>query len=111
VRDAHGHVEDVILTRRPLTVGRAPDCDIVLDDPEIHPVHARIMALSPTEVQIHALPDAGSGRYSHREEDEWLVVYHGEQLLLGSSSLEVLLNERAGVPDDDALASWERAGA
>ncbi len=68
---------------RPVTIGRAPSCDIVLDDPEVRPVHARISADPGGQFRIHGLSSRGVP-YQQQQHDEWLIVAAGEEVAIAS---------------------------
>lgn len=95
VLDALGNRRLIPLTRRPVTVGSSPRCDVTLADDEVRSVHLRITAVSFTEVQVHALGDRGSKPYESHDEDEWLIAHVGEQIDLGSYRLQIEMDPMA----------------
>ncbi|TAK77132.1 MAG: VWA domain-containing protein [Dehalococcoidia bacterium] len=95
VLDAAGNRRLIPLTRRPVTVGSSPRCDVTLADVEVRPVHLRITAVSFTEVQVHALGDRGSKPYESHDQDEWLIAQVGEQIDLGSYRLQIEMDPTA----------------
>lgn len=92
VLDADGNRRLIPLTRRPVTVGSSPRCDVTLAGAEVHLVHLRITAVSLTEVQVHALGDRGSKPYEGHDDDEWLIAHDGEQIDLGSYRLQIVMD-------------------
>lgn len=92
VVDGSGRRKAVPLTARPLTVGSSLACDIVLGDPVVRGQHLRLTALERDEVQVHVLPERGSRPHlrTYQAEEEWLIAHHGEQIDIGSYSLQIL---------------------
>ena len=92
VVDASGHRTAVPLTARPLTVGSSLACDIVLGDPLVRGKHLRLTAIQRDEVQVHVLPERGARPHlrAYQAEEEWLIAHHGEQIDIGSYSLQIL---------------------
>ena len=68
---------------RPVTIGRASSCDIVLDDPDVRPMHARISADPGGQFRIHGLSSRGVP-YQQQQRDEWLIVAAGEEVAIAS---------------------------
>jgi uncharacterized protein YegL len=101
IRDINGNQRHEVLSRRPRVIGSGERCDIVLEDPEVRARHATITSISAEEVQIHALSDRGSRPYDERDDDEWLVVHHGEQIVLGSHYIQFVMG-------DEAIAAVQR---
>lgn len=83
VIDAEGNERMYRMGPRPLTIGRAPTCDIVLDDPEVRPMHARISAGPGGQFRIHGLSSRGVP-YQQQQHDEWLIVAAGEEVAIAS---------------------------
>jgi len=92
VVDGSGRRKAVPLTARPLTVGSSLACDIVLGDPVVRGQHLRLTALQRDEVQVHVLPERGARPHlrAYQAEEEWLIAHHGEQIDIGSYSLQIL---------------------
>ncbi len=105
-----GECHHVTLTRRPLTMGRSPSCDIVIDDMEVRPEHARLRAISHDEVQIHAIAPSGSGPSNGREDDVWLIVRSGERMALGSHYLQISMGTEIGHAEEDERPRLAEAG-
>lgn len=83
VIDASGGERTYRMGPRPLTIGRAPTCDIVLDDPDVRPMHARISAGPGGQFRIHGLSSRGVP-YQQQQHDEWLIVAAGEEVAIAS---------------------------
>lgn len=84
---------DVALDGRPLTIGRAPDADIVLTDPLASRRHARLSSRGGRLV----LSDLGStnGTRVNGDQVREAVVGRGDQIEVGATRLEIVL---AGTP-------------
>ena len=83
VRSADGTEQSYRMGPRPLTVGRSPSCDVVLDDPEVRPMHARISAAPGGQFRIHGLSAPGVPYQQQQHHDEWLIVNSGEEIAIG----------------------------
>jgi Mg-chelatase subunit ChlD len=82
---------------QPVTVGRSPECDIVLDDGDVRLVHVRVSATPNGEYRVHGI-DPGSPNPGRRRSDEWLLIRAGEELQIGGHVLTVHNN---GAGDGD----------
>ncbi len=86
VRDGDAQESRVSLTDRPLTIGSAPSCDVVLGGRSVRPVHARVSVRRPGEFVLHAVGSARSGVASRNGDQlgsDWLVVGAGEEAAIG----------------------------
>ncbi|NJD28834.1 MAG: DUF2662 domain-containing protein, partial [Chloroflexi bacterium] len=97
VREPGRPPRDVALGAEPMSVGRAPDCDLVLADARVSRHHAR---LGPRDGVI-VLSDLGStnGTYVNDQRVTEVVLGEGDRIQLGNTQLAV---ERA--PDDAPVA-------
>jgi hypothetical protein len=86
----HGTERRYPVTRKPLSVGRASDCDVVIEDPAVSPVHARVRALGDGEFQVHGIAPRRQLPFAGRRQDEWMVVRQGEQIAIGTHVLTLL---------------------
>lgn len=69
------------ITRWPVTVGRALDCDLVLDDPFVAPTHLRIdrTADAPRTVQVEVLETRNGARLQAKESKQSKRHSQGER--------------------------------
>src|SRR5207245_924829 len=84
VRCPAGSERRYAVGRKPLSLGRSPECDVVLDDEAVEPVHARVIALGDGDFQLHGLARRPEMPFEREYEDEWVIVRDGEQIALGS---------------------------
>lgn len=101
VCEPSGQHRRVLLTRRPLTLGRSRTCDIVIDDEELRAEHARLRAISRDEVQIHAIAPPDARPFQRRDDDMWLIVRSGEQVALGSHYLQISMGMEIESEEDE----------
>lgn len=107
VLEPNGASRAVPLTNRPLTLGSASTCGLVLLGPEIRPEHLRISRFSGDEVQMHVLGYDDGVPYAERGEDEWLIVRSGEEVMLAGYRFHVEFDdlvEEHSVPDGSSVA-------
>lgn len=83
LREPDGAEQSLPIGPKPVTIGSAPSCDLVLDGASIRPVHARVSARRHGEFQIHGLEMKGARPYNGRVQDEWVMVQSGESIVLG----------------------------
>jgi predicted component of type VI protein secretion system len=93
-------IGQIALGREPVSIGRSPDCNIVIDSLAVNPVHARIHANGT----VHSLEDLGSRtgtrvnsvritRHELRHGDcievgKHILIYHEKRLLSGTSVID-----------------------
>ncbi len=97
VQPPAGEARQYELRRRPLSIGSSEECDVALDDEAIASVHARLYALGDGEFRIHGIAPRGLPDREIRD-DEWLVVRHGEQIVIGRHLLTVYATEPSLAP-------------
>ena len=92
VRTPDGSERRYPMTPRPLSLGRGADCDVVIHDPAVGAVHARVRALGGGEFQVHGIAPRRQLPFARRH-DEWMVVRQGEQIAIGAHELTLLAPE------------------
>ena len=111
-RDEHR----VPLRSRPITIGRWAQCDIVLDDSAIRPVHVRTSAIGNGEFWVHGLGGSGLRPAGATRADERMLVKAGDELALGDYTIRFLLADGTAparareTPPDFDLAPAAPAG-
>jgi Mg-chelatase subunit ChlD len=89
VRPPDGAEQRYPIGRKPLSVGHSPECDVVIDDAAVGAVHARVIALSDGDFQLHGIAPR-RGMPSADRGDEWMIVRDGEQIAVGTYLLTLL---------------------
>lgn len=103
------------ITRWPVTVGRALDCDLVLDDPFVAPTHLRIdrAAEAPRTVQVEVLETRNGARLQrkHHGQGERFDWPDGTPIDLGRTHITLRLADTA-IADEQALPKfpWRTVG-
>jgi hypothetical protein len=95
VRGPDGTERHYPIGPRPLSLGRAQTCDVVIDSKEVWELHARVSALPGGEFQVHGIAPALGFTGDGNSHDEWTVVQPGEQLAIGGHVLTVLARGEA----------------
>lgn len=94
------------VTRWPVTVGRALDCDLVLDDPFVAPTHLRIdrAADGPRAVQVEVLETRNGARLQRKRhgQGERFDWPDGTPVDLGRTHIALRLADTA-IADEQAL--------
>ena len=97
------------VTRWPVTVGRALDCDLVLDDPFVAPRHLRIdrAADEPRTVQVEVLETRNGARLQrkHHGRGERFDWPEGSSIDLGRAHLTLRLAD-APIAEEQALPQF-----
>ena len=97
------------VTRWPVTVGRALDCDLVLDDPCVAPRHLRIdrAADEPRTVQVEVLETRNGARLQrkHHRQGERFDWPEGVPIDLGRAHLALRLAD-APIADEQPLPQF-----
>lgn len=86
----------VPLTER-VTIGRAEDCDVVVDDERISAQHAELLQNADGSIQVFDL-NSGSGTFVNGARQKSCTLLHGDQLAFGP------LSGRLDMEDMDAPA-------
>ena len=99
----------------PVTVGRSLDCDLVLDDPFVAPVHLRIdrAADAPRAVQVEVLQTRNGARLqrTHHGQGDRFDWPDGQAVELGHTHIALRLAD-APIAEEQALPRfpWRTAG-
>ncbi len=103
------------ITRWPVTVGRALDCDLVLDDPYVAPRHLRIDRAmdEPRTVQVEVLETRNGARLQRKQhaQGERFDWPDGTPIDLGHTHLSLRLAD-APIAEEQALPQfpWRTVG-
>lgn len=103
------------ITRWPVTVGRALDCDLVLDDPFVAPRHLRIDRAvdEPRTVQVEVLETRNGARLQRKQhaQGERFDWPDGTPIDLGHTHLSLRLAD-APIAEEQALPQfpWRTVG-
>ena len=97
VRSPEGTETRVPIGVRPITIGRWAQCDIVLDDEAIRPVHVRVSALDNGGFRIHGIAAPSLRPYATNvaRPDEWMLVHAGDEVKLGDYVIQFLASDSA----------------
>jgi hypothetical protein len=68
---------------RPLTIGSARECDIVVADDGVRPFHARLTLDRDGVLRVHGLPGRGPVLASEAGVDQWVRLERGDELGIG----------------------------
>jgi hypothetical protein len=92
------HTDQVFpLTQETVTIGSGPDCNIVLDDPQVSAQHARVSWHEEEGVYLIEDLDSTEGSYvNERRIDEPQPLVNGDVIRLGNTGFDVKLEP---VPD------------
>ncbi len=92
VRSPDGTEQRLEIAMKPVTIGSWAQCDIVLEDEEIRPVHVRISALAAGEFRIHGIAAPSLRPYATNiaRPDEWMLVNAGDEVTLGNHVIQFL---------------------
>jgi len=87
VLDRTGYVtQRLTVSRLPLTIGRAYENDVILDDPYVSPVHLRLQSDSENRLVADDL-DSVNGLYRERERVSQIVLDSGTEIRIGHTRL------------------------
>jgi pSer/pThr/pTyr-binding forkhead associated (FHA) protein len=86
---------------RPLIIGRDPDCDQVIDLPFVSGRHARLTA-SGGKIVIQDMDSANGTYVNGQRVDRPCVVVPGDQIRLGTYTLELVVADFTPVPGPSA---------
>jgi hypothetical protein len=92
VRSPDGAEQRLEIAMKPVTIGSWAQCDIVLEDEDIRPVHVRVSALAVGEFRIHGIAAPSLRPYGANlaRPDEWMLVKAGDELILGNHVIQFL---------------------
>ena len=90
--------EQVILENRPITIGSAPSCDLVLSDRTVSRRHVTV-SLENEQVVVRDLSST-NGSFTHGSRFKEIVIGHGAELQLGKTMLKFLPREEALEPEE-----------
>jgi len=101
LHERDGRIGRVVDVRRwPLTLGRAMDNDVVIDDPHVAPHHATLAAGEDGSVQLQPLPSLSGVRVNgKRAETAMPVPSGGAELQLGTTRLRLRLAGEVLAPE------------
>ncbi len=83
VSDERGEARIVAVGPRPLTVGSAANCDVVLDGGGVRAQHARVSLTPLGALNIHGLGTKSARPYENDLIDQWLTLRPGEEIRIG----------------------------
>ncbi len=92
VRSPDGTEQRLEIAMKPVTIGSWAQCDIVIEDEEIRPVHVRVSALAVGEFRIHGIAAPSLRPYATNiaRPDEWMLVNAGDEVTLGNHVIQFL---------------------
>lgn len=97
VRSPDGAEQRLEIAMKPVTIGSWDQCDIVLKDDEIRPVHVRISVLTEGEFRIHGIAAPSLRPYGTNiaRPEEWMLVHAGDEVTLGNHVIQFLAPDSA----------------
>ncbi len=92
VRSPDGAEKRLEIAMKPVTIGSWDQCDIVLEDELIRPVHVRISVLTEGEFRIHGVagPSLRPFGTNIARPEEWMLVHAGDEVTLGNHVIQFL---------------------
>jgi hypothetical protein len=78
-----GEAGDVVPLLDLVRIGRAPDCDLILDRPEVSRHHAELLRIDATTYELRNLA-ATNGTFVNGERIDTAAVGHGDEIGLGA---------------------------
>ena len=105
VFDRDNHTRQVVpVARWPVTIGRAIDCDVVLDDPYVAPHHATVEAIDGALTLVVGESVNGAQLQArHLKATERALLSGGEAFQLGGTRLRLRLAADAIAPERELL--------
>ncbi len=85
IRHGDGSSQQYAMDGRPVTVGRAATCDVVVPSASVAPVEMRLTPRGNGEIQVHSLP----GSFDVTSPGRWSVIRIGDALRIGDCALSV----------------------
>jgi hypothetical protein len=104
-RDGHARVA-VPVTQWPVTIGRAIDCDVVLDDPHVAPLHATLLQHEEGGVRLEVGPSRNGVRLDRQQlaAGTSAPVAGPAQLQIGTTRLRVRLAGEVLAPEEPLVS-------
>jgi DNA-binding NtrC family response regulator len=96
--------EQAIFSERPITIGSAPGCELVLSDRTVSRRHV-IVSLENNEVVVRDLSST-NGSYTHGSRFKEIAIGYGAELLLGKSLIKFLPREEVLEPAESSEDSF-----
>jgi DNA-binding NtrC family response regulator len=90
--------EQVILAERPITIGSAPSCELVLSDRTVSRRHVTV-SLEGSEIIVRDLSST-NGSFTHGSRFKEIVINYGAEVQLGKTVLKFLPREEAIEPTE-----------
>jgi hypothetical protein len=86
-----GQAGDVVPLLDLVRIGRAPDCDLILDRPEVSRHHAELLRIDPTSYELRDLGST-NGTQVNGTPIQTAMVGHGDEIRLGALPFRLLLS-------------------
>lgn len=87
--DMHGATRTAAVGPRPITLGSARTCDLVLEGDGIRAEHARLSLTPAGWLSIHGLAASSSRPYEGEVGEQWLTLQPGEEVQIGTWSVRL----------------------
>ena len=87
--DMQGGTRTASVGPRPITLGSARTCDLVIEGPNIRPQHARLSLTPAGLLSIHGLAPDSARPYEGDIGEQWLTLQPGEELQVGAWSVRL----------------------
>ena len=98
----------VALFKLPYLIGRAPSCDLVLDNPQVSRAHA-VMEQAGDAIQIRDLGGT-NGTYVNGQRVESCTLGNGDEIKVGACVIRFLSSGGDAMSDAEALRQVTAAG-
>lgn len=89
VSGGRGDARIVAVGPRPLTIGSAANCDVVIEGDGVRGQHARLSLTPLGALNIHGLGTKSARPYENDLIDQWLTLRPGEEIHIGQWSLRL----------------------
>ena len=100
--------KQVALFKLPYLIGRAPSCDLVLDNPQVSRAHA-VLEQAGDAIQIRDLGGT-NGTYVNGQRVERCVLGNGDEIKVGACAIRFLSSGSDAMSDAEALRLVTAAG-
>lgn len=100
--------KQVALFKLPYLIGRAPSCDLVLDNPQVSRAHA-VLEQAGDAIQIRDLGGT-NGTYVNGQRVENCVLGNGDEIKVGACAIRFLSSGGDAISDAEALRLVTAAG-
>ena len=100
--------KQVALLKLPYLIGRAPSCDLVLDNPQVSRAHA-VLEQAGDAIQIRDLGGT-NGTYVNGQRVESCVLGNGDEIKVGACVIRFLSSGGDAMSDAEALRLVTAAG-